>query len=269
MNNLTCSIVLYNHKPHQLSKLVNTILQCNICKKIYLVDNSPQPLPASLGTDNRIEYIFNNKNIGYGAAHNIAIKKAMTIAKYHLIINPDILFLEGTLEKIYTYMQDNTEVGHLMPKVKYPNGDLQYTCKLIPAPLDLIVRRFLPSFLFRARASQFELRHSGYNKIMEVPYLSGCFMFLRLEALKKTGLFDERFFMYPEDIDLTRRIHKYYKTIFYPYAEIIHGHEKGSYKNAKLFFIHFTNIVKYFNKWGWLFDSERKRVNKKILAQFK
>jgi GT2 family glycosyltransferase len=103
---------------------------------------------------------------------------------------------------------------------------------------------------------------------MEVPYLSGFFMFLRIEALNYVGLFDERFFMYPEDIDLTRRIHKYYKTIFYPYTEIVHGYERGSYKSFKLFYIHIVNIIKYFNKWGWFFDKERKMVNKKILSQF-
>ena len=108
-----------------------------------------------------------------------------------------------------------------------------------------------------------------YNKEMEVPYLSGCFMFLRTEALKKAGLFDERFFMYPEDIDLTRRIHMRYKTKYYPKVSIVHAHEKGSYKNISLFYIHLKNMIKYFNKWGWFFDKERKKINARILSQFK
>ena len=61
---------------------------------------------------------------------------------------------------------------------------------------------------------------------MNVPYLQGSFMFLRTKALKEVGLFYERFFMYPEDIDITRRMHKKYKTIFYPEVSIHHEHAK-------------------------------------------
>ena len=92
-----------------------------------------------------------------------------------------------------------------MPKVYYPNGELQYLCKLIPTPFDLMFKRFLPSSIVERRMIKFQLRFTKYNKIMNVPYLSGCFMFFRISALQDIGLFDERFFMYPEDIDITRR----------------------------------------------------------------
>ena len=94
------------------------------------------------------------------------------------------------------------------------------------------------------------MRDTGYNQIMDVPYLSGSFMLLRTSALKEVGLFDERFFMYPEDIDLTRRIGAKYRTIFYPEVSVIHHHEKASYKSVKLLIIHVWNIMKYFWKWG-------------------
>ena len=82
--------------------------------------------------------------------------------------------------------------------------------------MDLIFKRFLPGRLTRKRLRKFQLQFTGYDKPMNVPYLSGCFMFFRMSALQEIGLFDERFFMYPEDIDITRRIHERYKTIFYP-----------------------------------------------------
>jgi hypothetical protein len=90
-------------------------------------------------------------------------------------------------------------------------------------------------------------------------------MLLRTEALEKVGLFDERFFMYPEDIDLTRRIHRHYATCFYPDVSVIHAHTQGSYKNRKLLWIHLINMAKYFNKWGWLCDSERRKINAETL----
>ena len=96
---------------------------------------------------------------------------------------------------------------------------------------------------------------------MNVPYLTGCFMFLRLSALEQVGLFDERYFMYPEDIDLTRRLHTRFLTLYYPYATVIHDHERASYKNLKMLMIHIVNLCRYFNKWGWIFDAERDRFN--------
>ena len=105
------------------------------------------------------------------------------------------------------------------------------------------------------------MRSSGYDKIMNVPYLSGCFMLLRTKALQKARLFDERFFMYPEDIDLTRRIHRDYLTVYFPHVTIIHNHEHASYKSLKMLLVHIVNMCRYFNKWGWFVDKERDAIN--------
>lgn len=265
------SIVLYKNDK-EVRKPILDFLNSSLSIKLFLVDNSPtnqlQTDLAELIKDKRVEYIFNNANIGFGAGHNIAIRKTIDCAPYHLVLNPDVSFEPKVLNSLYSYMQENREVGMVMPKVLYPGGEVQYACKLLPTPSDLIFRRFLPSRLIRKKTEHFELRKMGYNREMEVPYLSGCFMFLRTEALKKVGLFDERFFMYPEDIDLTRRMYKEYKTMFYPDVSIVHEHGQGSYKSIRLLFIHITNMIRYFNKWGWIFDKERKKVNKKILAQF-
>lgn len=94
-------------------------------------------------------------------------------------------------------------------------------------------------------------------------------MFLRTNILKKVGLFDEKFFMYLEDTDLTRRIHKVAKTIYFPYVHIYHEYGKGSYKNFKLLYYHIDSAIKYFNKWGWFFDKERDFINKTTLKKLK
>ncbi len=260
---VNASIVLFKSNFEEIEKLVQSLRKVELIDKIYLIDNSPTQsanfnhLPAI--------YIYNNKNMGYGAAHNIAIRKSIEQnAEYHLVINPDIIIEPEVISKIAAFMNNNTNIGHLMPKIFYPDGQIQYLCKLIPTPFDLIFRRFLPAKWTEKRKHSFEMRASGYNKIMNVPYLSGCFMFLRVNALKEVGLFDERFFMYPEDIDLTRRIHRKYQTVFYPEVSVIHNHAQDSYKNYRMLWIHISNMVKYFNKWGWIFDSERKKINKKF-----
>jgi len=263
---INVSIVLYNHSLAEVALLAGTLRESSMVSNIFLIDNSP--VYNSEFSMLPVTYIFNNKNLGYGAAHNIAIRKTIDQKlPYHLVVNPDITFDPIILKNIVNFMDNNSDIGLLMPKVYYPNGEIQYLCKLLPTPADLIFRRFLPRKWAQKQIAKFEMRAWGYNHTMDVPYLSGCFMFLRTEAVRQAGMFDERFFMYPEDIDLTRRIHRKYRTVFYPEVSVVHQHAQGSYKNLKLLFIHVWNMIKYFNKWGWVFDKERREVNNETLKQ--
>jgi GT2 family glycosyltransferase len=265
---INISIVIYKNPVAEISALLGELKQSEIVAEIFLIDNSPVQNAEfkSFG----VNYIFNGKNIGYGAAHNIALKKSIEQnVEYHLVVNPDILLDKNILIKIVNFMNKNTEIAHLMPKIFYPDGQIQYLCKLVPTPFDLFFRRFLPRKFTEKSAGHFEMRTFGYEKIMDVPYLSGCFMFLRISALREIGLFDERFFMYPEDIDLTRRIHRRFRTVFYPEVQVTHNHARQSYTSFRMLIIHIVNIVKYFNKWGWFFDRERKIINRKIMEQFR
>lgn len=262
------SIVLYK-ADFTVREAIKSFLNTKLPVKLYLVDNSPttylQELLKDILLDVRVEYIHTNKNIGFGAAHNLAMKKSLSQSTYHLVLNPDVSFKVNVLPSIYNYMEANQDVGLLMPKVLYPTRSTQYICKLLPSPHDLIFRRFLPGNFSNKQLKQYDLRSSGYNTIMEVPILSGCFMFMRSSVLKNIGLFDERFFLYLEDTDLCRRFFKVAKNIFYPAVFIIHDHERGSYKNLKLLYIHTKSAISYFNKWGWWRDKEREAINKNVL----
>ena len=267
---ISASIVLYKTDEEELSNVISCLLvpQTKI-KKLYLIDNSPTDyLRKYKKLDPRIEYIFNDKNIGYGAAHNIALKEAIKDTNtYHIVLNADTYFTDEVIPTLIDFLERNKDIGQVMPKITYPNGDLQYLCKLVPTPLDLILRRFIPESFYLKRRKIFQLEFTGYSKIMEVPYLSGCFMLLRVESLINVGIFDERFFMYPEDIDLTRRIAERYKTIFYPEVTVVHNHAKESFKSNKMLQIHIINMIKYFNKWGWIFDKKRRKINRETLQK--
>jgi GT2 family glycosyltransferase len=264
VNQLNVSVVLYNSSIDELRLLVDTLRKSDVVRNIYLIDNSPTENEAFRSLE--VEYIFNARNLGYGKAHNIGLRKSLEQQiNYHLVINSDIQFEPDILEKMLAFMNFNSEIAQLMPRVYYPSGEIQYLCKLIPTPMDLIVRRFLPKGWTKKQQNRFELRHTGYNRTMDVPYLSGCLMLLKVSALKEVGLFDERFFMYPEDIDLTRRIHEKYRTVFYPEVSVIHAHAQSSYKSKRMLWIHMYNLIRYFNKWGWIFDKKRKEANRKVL----
>ena len=263
---LNVSIVIYKTNEEKIHRLVALLRQCKAVNDVFIIDNSPSPFQTPHNMD--ATYIFNNNNCGYGRAHNIALRKTIeNKIPYHLVLNPDVVFDPSIINELLEYMEGHTSIGSLMPKIYYPNGDLQYLCKLVPAPMDLFGRRFLPKWMMKKRKRRFELYDSGYSTIMNVPYLSGCFMLLRTSTLEDVGLFDERFFLYPEDIDLTRRIHKKYKTIFYPYVSVIHEYGRGSYKSMKLLYFHIVNMCRYFNKWGWFFDKERKEINARCITE--
>jgi GT2 family glycosyltransferase len=253
-----------------LDRLLDCVRNANVCQQIYLIDNSPHPtdIPAFHLPD--VIYIRSDKNLGYGAGHNVALRKAIETSDFHFVLNPDVYFAPGELIKMLQRMAQDPRVGQLMPKVIYPDGSLQYLCKLIPTPFDLLFRRFLVGPfrpLARKKLQRFELRFTGYDREMDVPYLSGCFMLFRMSSLRDIGLFDERFFMYPEDIDITRRMHAVHRTLFFPDATIIHDHARASYSSGRMLRIHIVNLIRYFNKWGWFFDPGRKVANSKTLQR--
>lgn len=270
-NLITGSIVTYHNYIDDIQKVIESFLKYSSDSILFIVDNSSNQLLSELCEDSRIKYIYNNANIGFGAAHNIAIKKAISVnSKYHIILNPDIYFTAGVIENLENKLNSNSEIGLVMPKIIYPNGDTQYLCKLLATPFDLLLRRFIPiRSILEKRNYKYEFRFSDYNSEMDVPSLSGCFMFVRTAILKEVGGFDERYFMYLEDLDLCRRIGEVSKTLYYPEVEVTHAYEKGSYKNKKLLWFHISSAIKYFNKWGWFWDNKRVKSNKKALLQFK
>lgn len=266
----TASIVAYNTSREELQTLIGCMANSHI-KLIYVVDNSPtDDIRAFVsGLSKKIIYIHGQGNVGFGAAHNIAIKKSIEQgAKYHLVLNPDIEFGQGVVEELVEFMDNNPVVGLVMPKILYPNGNIQHLCRLLPTPADLIFRRFFAFTTWaKKRQETYELHALSTEQVhFDIPVLSGCFMLFRSEVLEKTTPFDERYFLYMEDVDLCRRVHRVAKTAFYPTVSITHNYAKGSYKSYKLLQCHICSAVKYFNKWGWLFDKERKEVNRKILS---
>lgn len=205
------------------------------------------------------------ENRGYGAAHNIAIRKSIEEgADYHLVMNADVWWEGDVPGKMSHFMNTHPEVGLMSPKTFYPDGSLQYTCRMLPTPMDMWLRGFLPEKWVQHRMSRYLMKDVDHSHSINCPYLLGSFLFFRTAALRETGLFDERFFMYPEDIDITRRVHEKWQTLYWPYASIVHEHQQASKKSLRMFGIHLVNMVRYFNKWGWFKDRNRKIFNRRL-----
>jgi GT2 family glycosyltransferase len=223
---------------------------------LTVVDNSPAPDLDSTLDDLPRAYHFYGENVGYGRGHNWAIFNAPG-SKYHLILNPDVTIPPQTINLLVTFMEKNPDVGLVCPKVLNNDGSTQFLNKRYPTLFDLFLRRFVPkSFhhLTQHRLDQYEMRDIVYDNICYVECISGCFMFCRTEVLKSVGGFDDRYFMFFEDFDLSRKIQESgYRTVYYPHATVTHLWERASHKSLKMTMVHIQSAFKYFNKWGWLF----------------
>ena len=265
---LNISIVLYHPRWEQeVLPLVEELLRINNLGKIYLLDNSEEKANSQklIANSPKLRYIYCDANLGYGRAHNIALREsAYYQTDLHLVMNSDIRVKAEDIDAMHDWMMHHPEVGQLMPRVINPDGTQQYLAKRLPSPMDVFGRRFLPAKMMARRNLKYELRDLDLTRPQNAPYLSGCFMLLRTAAAVEAGLFDERYFMYPEDIDLTRTIHRNWLTLYYPEWTIVHAHARESYNNLRMLWVHISNLCRYFNKWGWFFDSERDLYNRQM-----
>ncbi len=267
---VTVSIVVYSGTLADVNQLLNNLQNDQHVLRWIVVDNgSSDEIRDAVQAMGGV-YVRPGKNLGFGRGHNLALKQLAGVdAPYHLILNPDIVFDGDALGRLADVMDSHPDVGLVMPKVLYPDGSNQYLCKLLPAPIDLVLRRFLPGPLKRVaqkRTASYELRFLDSNTPAYVPSLSGCFMFARRSVLEAVGGFDERFFLYMEDVDLCRRMLAVSRLLYWPGVTVEHVHQMGSYRNRKLLFLHIRSAIQYFNKWGWIRDSTRAQINRATLV---
>lgn len=266
---ITASLVLYKSKPQEVESVLDCV-EKSVISNIFVIDNSPtDDLKGVVANhSSKATYLFGQGNIGYGEGNNIGIRRAIEIdSVYHVVLNPDIFFEPHVVENLRQYADRHSDIGLILPKVIYPNGDLQRLCKLLPTPMDIFGRRFFPEEMMKKRNNRFEMHQMGYDKTWNCPILSGCFMFMRVSDLKKAGGFDNRFFMYFEDFDLMRRLHKICKTVYFPNETIVHSHAAGHHTNKRLLKESIKSAIKYFNKWGWVFDKERRNINRNAFSE--
>jgi GT2 family glycosyltransferase len=258
------SIVLYQTPLTRIEGLLSDLDASGVAQ-LYVIDNTPGREPARAraphvaAEDARVAARFPTlelhrpgKNLGYGRGHNIAIERSTLAHKYHLISNPDITLGEDTLAVLHDFMESHPEVGLCMPKLLGPDGEMQYCCRRSPVALDYISQLLLPGSWGRRRKDSLEMRAYDYEHVMEVPCLSGCFMFFRSEVLQHLGGFDQRFFLYFEDMDLSVRARKLGKNVYYPYTWVVHERQSAHRKSFRLKARFAASACRYFAKWGWL-----------------
>jgi GT2 family glycosyltransferase len=249
---ITASIVLYNEDLNELRATIKSFLEVPLNKKLYLIDNTPQKKFDNLFLHKDIEYIGVGKNIGFGAGQNIVIKKIANESKYHLILNPDVNFETQVIPNLIKQLEKDETLSMIAPKVLFPNGEHQYSCRRYPRFSELIGRRFgLIKPFFRPIIHKGQYRDKDLTGAFYAEYLAGCFHLYKTVDFVKLGGFDERYFLYMEDVDICKKIDALgKKKMYYPNEKIMHVLKQGSSKSIKLLFRHSLSAIKYFIKWG-------------------
>jgi len=262
---VVASLVLYKHALKDVEKTINCLISEKTISKIVILDNGSHCNWLSKFSHEKIEVLRCDVNAGFGAGHNHAIKMFKSRFNHILVCNPDIYFEQGEFDKLYEFAV-NDFVDLSTPKIIYPDGAIQHCCKLLPSPAQLFMRRFLPQFSAN-RNKKYELKDADYSKVFYAPSISGCFMLLSSNVLDIVGEFDTRYFMYLEDVDLSRRIASAgFKIKYCPYSTVVHESQRRSYKDFKFLVYHLKSAYRYFNKWGWINDKVRFELNCKCLA---
>jgi len=246
---LTVVIVLYNETIENIKNSIACFLKINkLQKKLYVIDNSPFRNPYFSEINSKeIEYIFNAKNLGFSKAHNLILPKIKNISEYHLIVNADVVFTPKVIEELMIQLNSNEQLALITPKVNFPNGKHQYNVRKHPSFIDLIIRKFN---LFKKRIHHQEYRDLDLSKPFYPEAIHGCFMLFKTDDFVKLKGFDERYFLYMEDIDICKKIDALGKRkMYYPNVQITHQLQKGSSNKMKLFRYHLTSAIKYFLKW--------------------
>ena len=200
-------------------------------------------------------FITNRDNPGYGRAVNRLVMRLGQLSPYIGVLNTDLSWENGTFEQLLGWLQQHPKVSLAVPQIIDEAGTPQQLCKQHPTLLGLFSRRFLPDRLKPNWLKRYDrwyvMSDHNYQEVFEVPYLSGCCMLIRSDAFHRAGGFDERYFLYLEDADITRSLAREGLCVHLPVAGVVHGWGRGNYRDLGLVAVNLASAWHYFRKWGW------------------
>lgn len=204
----------------------------NFSFEYFLVDNSAGDGTGSMVRDRFpwVKVIDAPKNLGFGAGNNLALRQAR--GQYVMLVNPDLTIFPGEIEKLVEFMDKHPDVGMAGPALYNPDGSRQESCYRFPTVMMPFYRR---TILGRMAAGKRYLHHYfmrdilSLDKPFEVDAMMGSAIMIRRKALEEIGMFDEKYFMYMEELDICRRSWVYnWRVVHLPSAKLVHYHQRES-----------------------------------------
>jgi len=264
MHTSSLSIIITSYRNPELLKLCINSIKNNIAEdfnyEIIVADSATEESTEMMMREDFPEVTFFGfeKNVGFQVVVNKGIDNSK--GDYLLILNGDMLIKKHSVERLLDYLQSNPTVGIVGPKLLSFNGEFQYSCFRFYKPITIIYRRtFFGKLGFaKKHLDKFLMKDYDHQRPIDVDWLMGSALMMRADDLKKVGKLDPAFFMYMEDVDWCRRFwEKGLRVVYFPYAEMLHYHGKGSEKKGfiysiffnKLTRIHIASAIKYFKKY--------------------
>ena len=250
---ITIIIVNYNAKL-LLENCLNTVINAckNISSEIIVVDNASLDGSENYFKNkfNQVKFIWNKENIGFSKANNLALKQ--TNSDFTLFLNPDTLIPEDCLKKCIRFFEQHEDCGALGVKMFNENGEYLKESKRGLPGIATSFYKLTGLYKLFPQSKRFAKYYEGHldkNKNNPVDVLSGAFMMLSKQALEKVSGFDEQFFMYGEDIDLSCRILQAgFKNYYFAETEIIHIKGASTNKKKASYTTYFYGSMKLFAK---------------------
>jgi GT2 family glycosyltransferase len=224
--------------------------------EVFVVNNdSTIDLEPLRRFSHRIEFIQNRSNIGFASAVNQGFQRSR--GEWILVLNPDVLVQEQTIPVLIETLQSDPETGVVLPKLINPDGSLQYSCRRFYTYTALAMRRAPFSRIFPDHSSVQDhlMLDWSHDRMTQVDWGLGAAMLIRRSAIQEPFLFDERFFLYFEDVDLCLRMRRRgWKVVYNPAATAVHQHRRES---ARHFFNpakwhHLLSLLKFLRKYHGL-----------------
>lgn len=269
---LSVSIVLHNnsleilqHALHSLAVSVRAAQKEGDLESVvvYLIDNASQAsyqeaLSALLDSwpadeSCQLQYLPQADNLGFGHGHNTVLESLGS--DFHIVLNPDAVLQSDTILAGLCSMMRDDSIVLLSPRVFGPEGGQEFLCKRYPSAMVLLLRGFAPGFirrLFRQQLDAYEMRDlcSGEQQV-EIEIASGCFMLVRSAALRAVGGFNEDFFLYFEDFDLSLRLRQQGRLVFQPAMQVVHHGGYAAKKGLRHVRYFISSGLRFFNLHGW------------------
>ena len=252
MRRLSASVVMYGGEDEVKRCLNSLAAYTKDTPALYLVDNaSPggalERLQAT-GLPAEVQVLPQSKNLGYGGGHNTVLP--LLDSRYHAVVNPDIEVHSDVLGAMADWMDKHPEAVMTTPKLLFPDGRVQNIAKRRPALLPLLARQLHLGFL-KKHEDHYLMLDEDLSVPTEVEFCSGSFFVIRTEVLRKIGGFDEGYFMYVEDADITQKARQCGKAFFLPEVQVTHAWHRAAHRRPRQFWWQLRSMGRYFRKWGF------------------
>jgi len=228
-NELTVVVVTHNSEKN-IEHCLNSLKGQNV----IVVDNNSKDDTITKAIQFNVKIIQNKSNLGYGKAANQAIKQSNS--KYILLLNPDVIINNKEINKMLKFLKTHKDCDIVGPMLVDKNNNNLHSCRRFPTLKSIAGRRLN---VFNKDVNYHLMSDYNHKQTKKVDWVSGaCIMF------KRNLKFDERFFLYFEDVDLCRNRSVYYL----PAAVAYHEEQRASKHSPLLLGIHLASMVKYFVK---------------------